>query len=171
VQKKGGFQIKSTLPPHGKSPDFFVFGVGMYYIMEDRQFLSPKRQAFMLIANPIKQSVNTKLDMLLSVFGQENFVSEDKTVKDFPAEVDCPEMKEVLSILNYVAVDAKARKELDEEIYYQNYVESMFGEHIRKIEDLSQKMLKVAKRLKDASVPVNEISEETGLSIEEIERL
>jgi hypothetical protein len=32
-------------------------------------------------------------------------------------------------------------------------------------------MRKVAKRLKSASVPVEEISEETGLSIGEIERL
>jgi len=70
-----------------------------------------------------------------------------------------------------LAIDEKARKELDEELYYLDYVESMFGEHHRKIEDLSQKVRKAAKELKLAGVPLGKIVESTGVSLEEIERL
>jgi hypothetical protein len=181
-------------------------------------------KAYFVQTKRIKQSVNTKLDTLLSVFGQENFISADKTVKDFPAEVDCPDMKEVLKILHYVAVDATARKELDEEIYYHKYVESMFGDKDREIaetkvkleksnrareelgekheelgkkhemlgkkleesdkkhEELGKKLeesdkkhadfqRKMAKRLKNAGVSPKEISDETGVPVDEIESL
>jgi predicted nuclease with TOPRIM domain len=174
-------------------------------------------KAYFVQTKRIKQSVNTKLDMLLSVFGQENFVSADKTVKDFPAAVDCPDIQEVLDILHYVAVDATARKELDEEIYYHKYVESMFGDKDREIaetkvkleksnkareelgekheklgekyEELGEKheklgkkleesdkkhadfQRKMAKKLKNAGIPPKEISDETGVPVDEIENL
>jgi hypothetical protein len=170
-----GFNLSVDAPAFAAYPEFEDLRTREKLEIHDHFVEHLTHKAYFVQAKRIKQSINTKLDMLLSVFGQENFVSEDKTVKDFPAEVDCPDMKEVLDILHYVAVDAKARKELDEEIYYQNYVESMFGEKDREIADLNQKlhqgMRNAAKELKLAGVPLEKISESTGLSLEEIEKL
>ncbi|MCL1945969.1 MAG: hypothetical protein FWF51_02290 [Chitinivibrionia bacterium] len=149
-------------------------------------------KSYFVQTRKIKQSLNTKLDMLLSIFGQENFVSADETTKDFPIEPEYPEIKELLGILHYVAVNKQARKELDEELYYQRYVEQTFGEKDRKIEEYKgkleeqdkelkekgkelekarQKNKNIAKELKLDGMPVEKISKLTGLTTKEIESL
>ena len=135
-------------------------------------------KAYFVQANRIKQNVSTTLDTLLSIFGQENFISADKTVKDFPAEVDNPDMKEVLNVLHYTAVDAKARVELDEEIYYERYVERNFGALFRKveakdktIEKQGECLRKTVEWMKRNGYSATEISEATGLTVGELERM
>ena len=156
-------------------------------------------KAYFVQTCKIKQNLNTELDTLLSVFEQENFVSSDKTTKDFPVETQYPEIKELLDILHYVAVDKDARKELDEELYYQRYVEQTFGEKDKELEknkktietllqekkDLFQEKKELleekkdfenrnkasAKKMKQRGMSAEEISEFTGLSKKEIEAL
>jgi hypothetical protein len=99
-------------------------------------------KAYFVQARRIKQNLNTKLDTLLSIFEQSNFVSRDETMINIPFESQDPEIKEVLQILNYVAVDEQTRKELDEELYYQRYVEQTFGEKDREIEQKNQQLEK-----------------------------
>jgi hypothetical protein len=198
-----GFNLSVDVPAFAAYPEYEDLQTREKLIINDHFVEHLTHKAYFVQAKRIKQSVSTKLDMLLSVFGQENFVSADKTVKEFPATVDCPEMKEVLDILHYVAVDAKARKELDEELYYQNYVESMFGEKDREVaetkvkleesnkareesdkareesdrarEELGKKHADLQRNmpqsLKNAGIPTKEISDETGVPVEEIESL
>jgi len=184
-----GFNLSVDTPAFVACPDYEDLQTKKKLVIHDDFVEHLTHKSYFVQAKRIKQSVNTKLDMLLSIFGQENFVSADKTVKSFPAEVECPEIKEVLDILHYVAVDEKARKELDEEIYYQNYVESMFGEKDRKLaeykvkfeelgkerEESDKKLAdiqqKTAKQLKRAGVSVKEIAESTGMSPEEIDKI
>ena len=96
-------------------------------------------KAYFVQTKKIKQSLNTKLDMLLSVFSQDNFVTEDETLKDIEEAKDS-DLKSILDILHYVAVDKALRKELDDELYYLNYVERTFGEKDRKIEEQAEKL-------------------------------
>jgi hypothetical protein len=90
-------------------------------------------KAYFVQTKRIKQSLNTKLDALLSVFAQENFASKDKTTKSFPAEQNIPEIQELLTVLQHAAADDKVRKELEKELYYQRYLEQTFGEANKKI--------------------------------------
>jgi len=136
-------------------------------------------KAYFIQTHKIKRSLNTKLDTLLSVFSQENFVSTDETIKDFPDEAEDSEIKELLNILHYVAVDKEARKELDNELYYLRYVEQTFGERDRKIEDLIQQnkeiaiksKIEIAKNLKSLGISTAQISQATELTVEEITKL
>jgi predicted ribosome quality control (RQC) complex YloA/Tae2 family protein len=108
--------------------------------------------------------------MLLSIFGQENFVSKDKTTKDFPIDTEYPEIKELLDILHYVAIDKQARKELDEELYYQRYVEQTKGEKDRKIEEYKEKLEEKGKELEEKGKELEEKGkelEEKGKELEE----
>jgi len=142
----------------------------------------------------------TKLGMLLSVFAQEKFVSrESKTLKDYHGEPECPEMKALLAILQYAAADAETRREMDEEASAQRSVERMFRERDRQreedkrqiaehkrqiaehkrereeavmaINEYRRTMWRYAMRMKDDGVPSAEISQETGLTVQEIESM
>jgi hypothetical protein len=127
-------------------------------------------RAYFVQTRRIKQSLSSKLDMLLSIFGQENFVSNDKTTKDFPIDTEYPEIKELLDILHYVAIDRQARKELDEELYYQRYVEQTFGEKDRKIEEYKEKLEEKGKELEEKGKELEEKGkelEEKGKELEE----
>ena len=125
-------------------------------------------KAYFVQTKKIKQNLNTKLDMLLSIFSQENFVTKDETLKDF-AEVNDPEVKEVLDILYYVAVDKETRKELDDELYYLHYVEQTFGEDRRKIAELENKISESIIKLKQKGMTSQEIAEILGLTVQQVE--
>jgi hypothetical protein len=191
-----GFNLSVDAPAFVAYPEYEDLRTREKLKIHDHFVEHLTHKAYFVQAKRIKQNISTSLDTLLSIFGQENFISADKTVKDFPAEVDCPDMKEILNILHYVAVDAEARKELDKEIYYQNYVENMFGEKDRELAETKEKLevsnkareesdkareetdkklaefqRKMAKELKIAGVSLEKISKSTGMTAEEIERL
>lgn len=135
-------------------------------------------RAYFVQTQRIKPSLNTKLDKLLTVFEQKNFIGEDRTTKDYTFQIDDPEMKVVIDVLNYVAADAKAREELEKEQYYQEAMEGIFGEQNKKLAEYKEKIEKFAefqqktvKQLKRAGVSVEEISESTGMSPEEIDKI
>ena len=119
-------------------------------------------KAYFVQTKKIKQKLNTKLDMLLSVFSQDNFVTKDETLKDV-AEVNDPELKGILDILHYVAVDKATRKELDDELYYLDYVEETFGEDRRKLAEkdvkLAEKDAKLAEQAAELANQANELAE------------
>jgi len=115
-------------------------------------------KAYFVQTKRIKQSLNTKLDMLLSVFEQDNFVSRDKTLIEF-ADVSDPELRAVLDILHYVAVDKDTRKELDDELYYLDYVEETFGEERRK---LAEKDIKLTEQAAELAEQAAELAEQAA---------
>jgi chromosome segregation ATPase len=165
----------------------------------------------------IKPSYNTRLEKLLSIFEQANFIGSGTSTKGLKMEEDDQEFKELLNILRYAAADEKTRKELDEEEYYLGAMDEMFGDKDRelaetkvkleksnkareelgekheelgeKYEELGEKheelgkkheelgekyadfQRKMAKRLKNAGISPKEISDETGMSVDEIESL
>ena len=142
-------------------------------------------RAYFIQTLQIKPSFNTKLEKLLSVFEQKNFIGGDETTKSFPFETDDTEMKEVLNVLQYVAADEKTREELSRENYHHEAMEGMFGEKDREIEknkktieeqkgtieELQKEKAKTVKNLKQFGMSAEKISEITGLSKKEIEAL
>ena len=99
-------------------------------------------KAYFVQTPHIKPSLNSKLDMVLSLFEQANFASEDKTLKTFPFETDDPDFKELLGVLHYAAADEKVRRELDEELYFQDYVEEVFGKTFRELQEKDDELQK-----------------------------
>jgi hypothetical protein len=161
-----GFNLSVDAPAFVAYPEYEDLRTREKLKIHDHFVEHLTHKAYFVQAKRIKQNISTRLDTLLSIFGQENFISADKTVKDFPAEVDCPEMKEILNILHYVAVDAEARKELDKEIYYQNYVENMFGEKDRELAETKEKLEVTGKKLEEA----DKAREESDKAREESDR-
>ncbi|MCL2101066.1 MAG: hypothetical protein FWH22_05070 [Fibromonadales bacterium] len=86
----------------------------------------------------IQPRLKTTLDRLLSVFEQKNFTDKTESDKNYTYPISDAGVKEMTDILHYLSTDPEARKELDNERYYREYVEESFGDLYREIEEKSR---------------------------------
>ena len=201
-----GFNLSVDSPAFGNFPIYRDLRTNEKLDAYDLFVERLTHKAYFVQTKRIKPRLNTKLDKLLSVFEQKNFIGEDETTKDYKFEVDDPDLKIIVDVLKYVASDAKAREELDKEQYYQEAMEGAFGKQNRELAEtkekleyadkkleekdkkleekdkelekkdkefvkLQQKMRNLAKKLKRAGESAEEISESTGMSPEEINKI
>jgi hypothetical protein len=137
-----GFNLSADSPAFVANPELRDLSTNEIINTRDSFVEHLTHKAYFVQTQRIKQNLSTKLDMLLSIFEQSNFVSRDKTMINIPFETQDPEIKEILQVLHYVAVDKDTRKELDDELYYQRYVEQTFGEKDREIEQKNEQLEK-----------------------------
>jgi hypothetical protein len=195
-----GFPLSVDSPAFGNVPYYRDLLTNKELQVHDLFVEQLTHRAYFVQTTRIKLSRNTKLDKLLSIFEQANFIGDNKTTKDYPLEVDDPDVKEVIDVLRYVAADPQARKELEKEQYYQEAMDDMFGDvnreiagYKRQLEDVKQReeeakqreeeanrraeeagrqQLQTAKELKyGEKMPASKIAKITGLPETEIEKL
>jgi hypothetical protein len=180
-----GFDLSVDSPAFTARPDCWDLTSDKRLDIHDDFVEHLTHQAYFIQTLQIKPSFNTKLEKLLSIFEQRNFIGGDKTTKSFPFETDDGEMKEVLGVLQYVAADEKTREELSRENYYQEAMKGIFGEKDRELEEakreneevkkenegLKREKILNAQKMKRRGFSQEDISEFTGLSTEEINSL
>ena len=188
-----GFPLSVDSPAFGNVPSYHDLLTNEEIVVRDRFVEHLTHSAYFVQTTRIKPSLNTKLDKLLSIFEQNNFIGDSKTTKDYSLAVDDPEVKAVIDVLQYVAADPTARKELEKERYYQETVEDMFGESDRKLteavrreeeairqkedairqkEDAIRQQFETARELKFVEkMPIPKIAKITKLTEAEIENL
>jgi len=86
----------------------------------------------------ISPSDSTLLEKLLSVFEQDNFLNDEKTIKSYNFPVTEPGLTEMVDILQLALNDAEVKEKLKEELYYQEYVTDTFGKVYKEIADKTQ---------------------------------
>ena len=91
--------------------------------------------------------LKTPLDKLLSVFEQTNFTDQTGSDKRYDHPVNDDNVKVMLDILHYLSTDPDARKELEDERYYREYMEDTFGHLYIKIEEKTQKLFAMEDKL------------------------
>jgi hypothetical protein len=101
--------------------------------------------SFIVQVDRITDSYKTRLDKLLSVFEQTNFVDSNKITKEFTHETDIEEVK-ITEILHHSGTNPKERKEIEDEQEAWRTVNAMF-------EDKEKKFLK---ELSDMNSVINE---------------
>jgi hypothetical protein len=62
----------------------------------------------------VKGKPRTSLEKLLSIFEQEYFFDDKKTVKDYEYTLDDENVKTMVEVLRHAAADAKTRREMEE---------------------------------------------------------
>jgi predicted ribosome quality control (RQC) complex YloA/Tae2 family protein len=129
--------------------------------------------AYFIQTTRIKPDLNTKIDKLLSLFEQAHFIGNGTTMKDYLLEVDDPDVKGLVNILEHVAADPERRKELEKEQYYQEAMEETFGEKDRELakskretEEAIQEKEKALQEIEEA----NREKEEADRKAEEFKR-
>jgi hypothetical protein len=195
-----GFPLSVDSPAFGNAPRYRDLLTNEDIVVHDHFVEHLTHSAYFVQTTRIKPSLNTKLDKLLSIFEQANFIGGDKTTKDYSLAIDDPEVKAVIDVLHYVAADSQARNELERERYYQEAMEDMFGESDRKFaeavrreeealrqkdealkqkdealrreEEARQQQLQTARELKyGEKMPTSKIAKITKLNEAEIEKL
>lgn len=80
----------------------------------------------------------TRLDKLLSVFEQTNFVDDKKIIKEFNHEVDIDELKIATDILHHSGTNPEERKKIETEQEAWRTVNAMTEELREKVEEQSK---------------------------------
>jgi methyl-accepting chemotaxis protein len=129
----------------------------------------------------ITNRYQTKLDKLLSIFEQTNFVDDSQITKEFIHEIDGIEMKEATDILHHTGTDPKEKKQIENEEEAWRTVDAMAGglrnkliEQTKKLEENNKKLEENAKSLEENAKSLEENAkslEENAKSLEEKDKL
>jgi hypothetical protein len=71
--------------------------------------------SFIVQVERIADNYQTKLDKLLSIFEQSNFVGDNKIIKEFKHSTDSDEMKILTDILHFSGTDPLEKKKIEDE--------------------------------------------------------
>ena len=100
--------------------------------------------SFIVQIDRITNSYKTRLDKLLSVFQQTNFVDSNKITKEFMHDADIEEVKIIPDILHHSGTNPKERKEIEDEQEAWRTVNAIFEDkerELRKEIDVNKKAL------------------------------
>jgi len=155
-----GFNLSVDSPAFGNFPVYRDLRTNEKIDAYDIFVEKLTHKAYFVQTQRIKPTLNTKLDKLLSVFEQKNFIGDDKTTKDYKFAVDDPDLKVVVDILKYVAADAKAREQLDKEEYYQEAMEGIFGKQNKELAETKEKLEAANKEMAEQNEEIQRKNEE-----------
>lgn len=119
--------------------------------------------AFIVQVERITDRYQTSLDKLLSVFEQNNFVDDNKIVKQFTHSADSEDIKILTDILHHSGTNPEERKQIEIEQEAWRSVNAMFEENNK---ELLKKLSDSEKELKEK----NKTLEEQAKLIEELLR-
>ena len=119
--------------------------------------------AFIVQVDRITDRYQTSLDKLLSVFEQNNFVDDNKIVKQFTHSADSEDIKILTDILHHSGTNPEERKQIEIEQEAWRSVNAMFEENNK---ELLKKLSDSEKELKEK----NKTLEEQAKLIEELLR-
>ena len=71
--------------------------------------------SYVVQAQRINGKYQTRLDKLLSVFEQRNFIGQSETIKEYTYKVDDEDVKEITAILHHAGTDPETRAKLEKE--------------------------------------------------------
>ncbi|MDR0688397.1 MAG: hypothetical protein LBF55_06930 [Prevotellaceae bacterium] len=97
-------------------------------IMERSPFIERlTHDCYVVQVGRITERYRTRLDKLLSIFEQHNFVDADEAVKQYLYDPDDEDVRTITDILHYVGTDPVERKELDKEIEYRRTMDEYYA--------------------------------------------
>ena len=102
--------------------------------------------SFVVQVNRITDRYQTRLDKLLSVFEQTNFVDDKKIIKEFNHEVDTEELKITTDILHHSGTNPEERRKIETEQEAWRTVDAM-TEGLRQKVEAQDKALKEKDKL------------------------
>ena len=114
----------------------------------------------------ITNRYQTRLDKLLSVFEQTNFLDDTKITKEFKHDTDIEEVKIITDILHYSGTDPVEKKKLETEQEAWRTVDALTGDLKEKSEKLIQELNESKKALTEKDFALTEMARQ----LEELKR-
>ena len=115
----------------------------------------------------------TRLDKLLSVFEQTNFIDDLKITKEFHHDTDIEEVKMITDILHYSCTDPTEKKKIETEQEAWRTVYAMTADVREEAEQLAQELSESKKELNETKKELNEKDlalSEMAKQLEELKR-
>ncbi|MCU0338985.1 MAG: hypothetical protein MUE30_03805 [Spirosomaceae bacterium] len=123
--------------------------------------------SFVVQVDRITDRYQTKLDKLLSIFEQKNFIDDSKIVKRYDYQPDIEELKITTDILHFAGTDPAERKKIEVEQEAWRTVNAMFEEKEReftkKLEEKDKKLEEKDKKLEAMENELRELKRRLGL--------
>ncbi len=119
--------------------------------------------SFIVQVDRITDRYQTRLDKLLSVFEQTNFVDSNKIIKEFMHDTDIEEVKMITDILHHSGTNPKERKQIEDEQEAWRTVNAMF-------EDKEKELLNALKEKDNVINEKDKALEEMAKQLEEMKR-
>jgi hypothetical protein len=166
-----GFNLSLDSPAFVARPDYWDLRTGIKLLGKDFFVENLTHNAYFIQTHRISRSFQTKLDRLLSVFEQANFVGYTETTKlldlsEDDLEQKYPELKELVNILRKAAADKDTLQKLDREQEYLEAMDEMFGKkdtELRqtkeKLEESTQKLGESNQKLKESTQKLEEFTQ------------
>jgi hypothetical protein len=171
-----GFPLSVDSPAFGNVPKYRDLQTGEEIRVRDLFVNGLSHSAYFIQTTRIKPSLNTKIDRLLSIFEQAHFIGDGTTIKDYLFEVDDPDVKGMVNILELVAADPERRKELEKEQYYQVAMEDAFwkqnmemAKYKRETEEALQEKEEALQEIEAANRKIEAANRETEAAKQETE--
>ncbi len=89
--------------------------------------------SFIIQVERILDKYQTKLDKLLSIFEQKNFVDDRKIVKEFKHEIDNEDIKLATDILHHTGTDPEERRKIETEQEAWRTINAMFEDREKQL--------------------------------------
>lgn len=124
--------------------------------------------SFIVQVERITNSYQTRLDKLLSVFEQTNFVDDTKVVKEFTHLTDLEEVKLITDILHYSGTNPEEKKKIETEQEAWRSINALFDDERNK---LLKEIVEKDEKLVEKDEKLAEKDEKLAEKDEEIEAL
>lgn len=136
-----GFTLTDVKCPYIKVARQYVDLVSNEVIPEQSDFIEKLTHDSFIVQIPrIKPKYRTRIEKLLSIFEQENFLNDSQTMKSYEDVIEDEEIQLMLAELKYLAASTAMRKVLDNEIEARHWIED-------EIQDADLKRKKAEKEL------------------------
>lgn len=99
----------------------------------------------------------SRLDKLLSVFEQSNFIDEDKVIKEYKYPTDVEDLKIITDILHHSGTDPESRREIDAEREAWRTVNAMMGDLQNDLDEMSKALDEKNKALEEQERLIEEL--------------
>ncbi len=131
-----GFYLSRTLPAVIKVGRKYIDVLHGTEITERNDFIECLSHDSYVIQVPgLQLELRSRLEYVLSIFMQENFIKDDHHLKDYPYETDDDLMKKILRKLERAAADNELLRQLEvEEMAYREY-EIAIGSYEKKLQE------------------------------------
>ena len=149
-----GFTLPEIDTPVLKVANRYIDQINGHVIDRKSEFVEKLTHECHVVQIPrIEPKIGTKLEELISIFEQSNFVEGKKAVKEYNYPIKSEEMKETTKHLHYLVTDQVKRKELDaeEEAYRVFNLSESAVEDAKKELEKAKKLADETKKLADAA--------------------
>jgi hypothetical protein len=108
----------------------------------------------------IGEKPQTRLENILSVFEQKNFVEKGKNeIIDYIYPIDDTAVKKMVNALHYISTDPEERKELDADVAWENHIYHTTGKVVRQQDELAEKDRTIAEKDRELAEKDRELTE------------